>query len=317
MTYYSERQDFLKGTKQQLQDGLLDKYLLPPHLRVARETEYALCMDLEATCEDGPFERSSHEVIEIGIVLLDLSSGIVINTFRTLVKPVKTRLTPFCERLTHITNQDVQNAPAFTKALEMIGDWMGSLTMLKPPPLEMKHPLTRAKLVTAGNTDNKDPPLPGFAPWYIPRNFVWITHGEADFEKFLAKVSCTYNNVILPPFMLGEYIDLMHTFVSIKGGRFRRIKLQDMCRDYGMRFQGVQHTALDDARCVSALFMKLLQRNKRLALNRNSFIDMGISNPGKVDSFFSKLNRQSDYRYTPVEKYDANYLSNVSDLLLN
>lgn len=74
-----------------------------------------LVVDLEATCDDqGAVPREESEIIEIGAVLVDGATLEPIDEFQTFVRPVvHPRLSPFCIRLTTITQADVARAPTF------------------------------------------------------------------------------------------------------------------------------------------------------------------------------------------------------------
>jgi inhibitor of KinA sporulation pathway (predicted exonuclease) len=74
-----------------------------------------LVVDLEATCDDNhAMPREQTEIIEIGAVLVDAATLAPIDEYATFVRPVvHPRLTPFCTRLTTITQEDVERAPTF------------------------------------------------------------------------------------------------------------------------------------------------------------------------------------------------------------
>jgi inhibitor of KinA sporulation pathway (predicted exonuclease) len=74
-----------------------------------------LVVDLEATCDDlHALPREETEIIEIGAVLVDGATLEPLDEFQAFVRPVvHPRLTPFCTRLTTITQADVVRAPTF------------------------------------------------------------------------------------------------------------------------------------------------------------------------------------------------------------
>ena len=85
---------------------------------------FVIC-DLEATCwvdgESAPIDEM--EVIEIGCVLCDLA-GNISDEFTTFVRPTKFPiLSPFCTQLTSIRQTDVDNAPIFQEAMDLLDDW--------------------------------------------------------------------------------------------------------------------------------------------------------------------------------------------------
>jgi inhibitor of KinA sporulation pathway (predicted exonuclease) len=61
-------------------------------------------IDLEATCDE-PRPKWASEIIEIGVCLLDLSSLEITDNRGLLVKPVSSPVTPFCTKLTTITQE--------------------------------------------------------------------------------------------------------------------------------------------------------------------------------------------------------------------
>lgn len=80
-------------------------------------------VDVEATCWDidnGEKPQGPNEVIEIGIVAMDLRDGSVMQKSSYVVKPRFTKVSPFCTRLTGWTQQDVDQAPDIEDVLGTI-----------------------------------------------------------------------------------------------------------------------------------------------------------------------------------------------------
>ena len=64
-------------------------------------------------------EKCPFEIIQIGAVKLDSNLNII-DTFNTFVKPnIYTEIHPFIKKMTNINNEDVKNAPSFSKAFNM------------------------------------------------------------------------------------------------------------------------------------------------------------------------------------------------------
>lgn len=166
-------------------------------------------MDLEATCENGLFDLRTHGIIEIGIVLLDIMNGDIIDKFHTYVQHTlkkHKRLSEFCKRLTHITQYQISNVSSFDRALRMIEEWVNKhRNILQPPPSSLTYPLTTSLAKVEGK-------IPDFPPWPVPRNFVWATHRLAGFEWFLCAKSRAFKKTQLPPCMLGGYINVMQLY---------------------------------------------------------------------------------------------------------
>lgn len=91
------------------------------------ETLY-LVVDLEATCdEDHAIPREQTEIIEIGAVLVDGASLQPLREFSTFVRPrLHPTLTPFCTKLTSITQALVDSAPYFPEAIQACARWLGA-----------------------------------------------------------------------------------------------------------------------------------------------------------------------------------------------
>lgn len=96
-------------------------------MRAWVEHEWFLLFDLEATCSapaSGGIPRHEREVIEIGAVAFERSSGTIRSSFQTCVRPVRhPRLTEYCRTLTGITQREVDRAPGFVRALGWFHDW--------------------------------------------------------------------------------------------------------------------------------------------------------------------------------------------------
>lgn len=83
-----------------------------------------IILDLEATCWEG-YDKSRNETIEIGAVLVNDKKEIV-SEFVQFIKPLKHPiLSDFCKTLTTIQQEDVDNAPYFSEAIETFKSWFG------------------------------------------------------------------------------------------------------------------------------------------------------------------------------------------------
>ncbi len=80
-----------------------------------------LVVDLEATCaDDGTIPPENMETIEIGACWID-TDGLVIDRFQSFVRPVlNPKLTGFCTSLTGIVQANVDTAPPFSAAAELL-----------------------------------------------------------------------------------------------------------------------------------------------------------------------------------------------------
>lgn len=102
-------------------------------------------VDLECTCwERKDPDKTFHETIEIGAVLLDDGLNVV-DDFQTFVRPTFSRtLSTYCTDLTTITQEQVDAAPPFDKAMELFEQWIRGHT---------GRPLRELTLVSWGGFD--------------------------------------------------------------------------------------------------------------------------------------------------------------------
>ena len=97
------------------------------------KTSHICITDFEATCDNvkpKPGEPSLiMEIIEIGSVMVDISSLEPVSEFQSFIKPCHSKeLTPFCMGLTSIKQADVDGAPGFPTALDSWAKWADTIT---------------------------------------------------------------------------------------------------------------------------------------------------------------------------------------------
>ncbi|MEO8700769.1 MAG: 3'-5' exonuclease [Kofleriaceae bacterium] len=91
-----------------------------------RPADYYLVVDLEATCCDlGGVPRHESEIIEIGAVLVDGKSLRAIAEQTLFVRPLLHPISPFCTRLTTITQDMVDDALEFPAAAARLAAFGG------------------------------------------------------------------------------------------------------------------------------------------------------------------------------------------------
>ncbi|KAK9352344.1 ribonuclease H-like domain-containing protein [Lipomyces doorenjongii] len=222
---------------------------------------YILCLDIEATFDgDKSFNQETHEVIELPCILVDIEEGGIIDEFHTFVRPsVQPQLTKECIALTGITQDDIDNAPTFAEAIHLLDNFMKKHSdKLHPPP------------------QIGSPPPNGW-PGLGPRNYVWVTDGHADIERFLCLRSCHINRIRLPAYMSGRYIDMKLLFKThFKERGFRR--LPDMLARWGLSFEGREHSGLQDARQVARIMLFMIQKESvELKCNRSIVMEKNLS----------------------------------------
>ncbi|GAA2292579.1 exonuclease domain-containing protein [Streptomyces kunmingensis] len=78
-------------------------------------------IDVEATCWDGqPPPGSVHEIIEIGLTVVDLSARRRVSRHRVLVRPARSTVSDFCTELTGLTQAEVAQGATFAEACRIL-----------------------------------------------------------------------------------------------------------------------------------------------------------------------------------------------------
>ncbi len=86
------------------------------------KTEHILIVDLEATCWTGKVpEGQENEIIEIGVCLLNTTTGDISDSRGILVKPERSEVSDFCTSLTTITQAMLDaEAVSFSEACAIL-----------------------------------------------------------------------------------------------------------------------------------------------------------------------------------------------------
>lgn len=81
-----------------------------------------IVIDLEATCWDTAEEKAvnTSEIIEIGICVLNVLTGEITKPAGLIIKPRQSKISPFCEELTTITQAMVDEGMSFVDALAIL-----------------------------------------------------------------------------------------------------------------------------------------------------------------------------------------------------
>lgn len=78
-------------------------------------------VDVEATCWDGDPPPGQHnEIIEIGLTVVDLAAGRRLGRHGILVRPRRSRVSPFCTELTGLTQAEVDTGLTFAQACRLL-----------------------------------------------------------------------------------------------------------------------------------------------------------------------------------------------------
>lgn len=88
---------------------------------MAKRLDHILVVDLECTCWEGETPPGqTGEVIEIGICLLDANTLTRSAKEAILVRPERSQVSPFCTRLTTLTQEQVDGGIPFAQACQKL-----------------------------------------------------------------------------------------------------------------------------------------------------------------------------------------------------
>ncbi|MFN8528946.1 MAG: 3'-5' exonuclease [Anaerolineae bacterium] len=85
------------------------------------EPDALLIVDVESTCWEGqPPGGQQSEIIEIGVCWFDVKSGRPHDQRSVLVKPQRSKVSPFCTSLTTLTQEEVNQGLSFVDACALL-----------------------------------------------------------------------------------------------------------------------------------------------------------------------------------------------------
>ncbi|WP_437617452.1 exonuclease domain-containing protein [Sorangium sp. So ce1151] len=88
---------------------------------MAKRLDLILVIDVESTCWDrDPPRGEENEIIEIGVCTLEVASGRRRDRRSILVRPERSRVSPFCTSLTTLTQADVDAGVSFKEACAIL-----------------------------------------------------------------------------------------------------------------------------------------------------------------------------------------------------
>ena len=88
---------------------------------MGKPLDQILVIDLEATCWQGdPPPDQEREIIEIGLCLLDVATGLRGEHTSIVVRPERSTVSPFCTALTTLTQEEVDAGIPFAEACRLL-----------------------------------------------------------------------------------------------------------------------------------------------------------------------------------------------------
>ena len=195
--------------------------------------DYFLVLDFECTCEMGD-KSWPHEIIEFPVCLLDLNTLEIVAEFHRYVRPIRNpTLTAFCRNLTGITQAQVDAAEPLPVVMKEFEQWYQKNVFERYlSPEKFPDPDHRKKVIFATDT-------------------------ISDINNFLFRMAAGRDKVHVPDYFR-EYIDIRATFHSYFKPKYK-LKLPGMLREMRLRFQGTEHSGIDDTRNICYLIRAMIQ----------------------------------------------------------
>lgn len=191
--------------------------------------DYLCVLDFEATCEQVNPPDYIHEIIEFPVLLLNIHTLEIEDTFHCYCKPVlNSKLSDFCKKLTGIKQEVVEGEKPFSIAFQDFTGWLESKGL--------------------GNT----------------HRFALATDCPWDIKECLFP-QCVLARVPFPSYAI-KWIDvrkMFGSFYQIKSGN-----LATMLGHLGMKFEGREHCGLDDATNIARVAVQMVQDGCVLKYNR-------------------------------------------------
>jgi inhibitor of KinA sporulation pathway (predicted exonuclease) len=94
---------------------------------MAQKLDQILVIDLEATCWEGdPPPGQDHEIIEIGLCVLDVATGRRLDNPSIIVQPVHSTVSTYCTQLTTLTQEEIEGGISLRQACRILETQYGS-----------------------------------------------------------------------------------------------------------------------------------------------------------------------------------------------
>ncbi|GAB1609357.1 hypothetical protein Ahia01_001221200 [Argonauta hians] len=194
--------------------------------------DYLVVMDFESTCwSDRKFK--TQEIIEFPAVVLDTSTGMVVAEFQQYVMPQECPiLSEFCQKLTGISQNQVDNGIPLRLCLKLFKDWL------------LKLAAENGVKFVPGDPKDHHSGLTTFVTW-------------SDWDLSLCLQNECRRKQLWKPAELNQWIDIRATYKNFYGRKPNG--LNGALQELGFSFQGRQHSGLDDARNTAKLAWRMIQ----------------------------------------------------------
>ena len=185
---------------------------------VQTPVDYFLVLDFEATCEDKT-KMKPQEIIEFPVLKVNAQTMTVESTFHTYVQPTAHPvLTPFCTKLTGITQEMVDGQPVLEEVLKEFHKWMSTSGLLDPGV-----------------------------------NCCFVTCGDWDLKTMLPS-QCKHFRLPIPHYFR-RWVNVKRIFEAATGQKAKG--MVGMLEYLGLQLEGRHHSWIDDSRNIARILAKL------------------------------------------------------------
>ena len=89
---------------------------------MSKRLDHIIVIDIESTCWNGGFppKGQANDIIEIGLCPIEVSSGRRLEKRSILVRPERSKVSPFCTSLTTLTQEQVDGGILFKDACKIL-----------------------------------------------------------------------------------------------------------------------------------------------------------------------------------------------------
>ncbi|WBW70976.1 double-strand siRNA ribonuclease Eri1 [Schizosaccharomyces osmophilus] len=242
---YKFREQRLEEKKKQQQWNL---YSLDNQAKIP--LRYLLIVDVEATCEEGCGFTFDNEIIEFPCLLYDLEKNEVIDEFHSYVRPnMNPTLSDYCISLTGIQQSVIDQAPPFLQVLENLTEFLRQHRAILQPPIDEIKILEPSRAIPRSQL----------------KNWAWTCDGPWDMASFIAK-QFKFSNTQIPDWIKGHFVDLRAYFSDVY--HVPRINIEGMLQRWNLRFEGNQHSGIDDSRNIARIINRMSMEGITFECNR-------------------------------------------------
>lgn len=212
---------------------------------------YLVVLDFESTCWQDKNNSFANEVIEFPAVLVNVKSGQIEDKFHYYVQPAEHgKLSAFCTELTGIQQSQVDDGIPIGVCLRLFTDWLH------------KH-ISEKKLY-----------FPSASKPTGYHKAILVTWTDWDLSTCLQN-ECYRKRITYTPY-LKSWIDLRKTFRTFYDSKPEG--LNGALKQVGIKFEGRQHSGIDDATNTAYLALRMVRDGCVLKATKSLILSTDLCN---------------------------------------